>query len=765
MSDQHQEPDTSAGGDVLVASVEETNRMRKELGLKPLNTGTEKAREGSSKNPKLVQPQQTLNQHDDDDDNNHSTSANGTSTEQQRGRYSSLGEALSERTGSMSTADWIKRVGEKKKTKKASAQGKKQDKKKTPKNPISEQDDAEGVDLSGFKVKHTADQFQEGNDTVLTLADKGVLDENQKGLAEDSDELENVDFAEQEKWKKRRERKEQSRKPVYSGYDDEEFSAEYGGQGQRKFKNVLSHYDDEEETEAGPASVFTSDGRLVPANSYEAKKDAEEAKKRLQSASRKRQVDLNMNLQVSSEFQTKEEAEQELERFRLSKKHRGDRKKKKSKKLRKSHDIDDSDEEEPAHRQESSSQSLVAELQATADTHDDSKHRGRRSQKESHGQRRQREDAEAAYESRKRFEQAVESAQEQLTGNENAKGDSGVVASNSSTGTGESFSQANTFFSNKDSRKSKVSKFTGHRVYNWNGKSSGIAADADEDILEDDADLWESISRSAQMNASRNKPSQEETNEQDEDDTGAAQAASFIKQLQTQRKQADNEKHSGFEEEGLVFTTTTEFSRRLHSQVQSLNEEEQQKKLSEVEKSRQQQEEEEEIELQSRDVNMEAENEGSQENQRQSRDILGFEDVASTGGAASALQLLRQTGELSSSSSKEYAGRANDPRPTWEGGGDDPAPNIKLERRDEFGRKLTTKEAYRQLCYRFHGTQKGKRKRDKQLREIIEAADRNPSAAAATGKGPERTSKALDVVHNAKAKSGRAFVSLGKGAS
>ena len=29
--------------------------------------------------------------------------------------------------------------------------------------------------------------------------------------------------------------------------------------------------------------------------------------------------------------------------------------------------------------------------------------------------------------------------------------------------------------------------------------------------------------------------------------------------------------------------------------------------------------------------------------------------------------------------------------------------SVKLEYRDEFGRKLTQKEAFRQLCYKFHG--------------------------------------------------------------
>lgn len=50
----------------------------------------------------------------------------------------------------------------------------------------------------------------------------------------------------------------------------------------------------------------------------------------------------------------------------------------------------------------------------------------------------------------------------------------------------------------------------------------------------------------------------------------------------------------------------------------------------------------------------------------------------------------------------------------------DPAPDIKLEYRDEYGRLLTLKEAYRQLSYRFHGQKPGKKKQDKRLKKIQE---------------------------------------------
>lgn len=47
-------------------------------------------------------------------------------------------------------------------------------------------------------------------------------------------------------------------------------------------------------------------------------------------------------------------------------------------------------------------------------------------------------------------------------------------------------------------------------------------------------------------------------------------------------------------------------------------------------------------------------------------------------------------------------------------------PVINLEYRDEFGRVLNTKEAYKQLSYKFHGKQPGKLKTEKRLRKIAE---------------------------------------------
>ena len=59
-------------------------------------------------------------------------------------------------------------------------------------------------------------------------------------IEEESDQLVSVQLEERQKLKKNLENKK--KKPIYTGYDDEEFN--FGGGGIPK-KNILSHYDEE----------------------------------------------------------------------------------------------------------------------------------------------------------------------------------------------------------------------------------------------------------------------------------------------------------------------------------------------------------------------------------------------------------------------------------------------------------------------------------------------------------------------------------------
>lgn len=79
-------------------------------------------------------------------------------------------------------------------------------------------------------------------------------------------------------------------------------------------------------------------------------------------------------------------------------------------------------------------------------------------------------------------------------------------------------------------------------------------------------------------------------------------------------------------------------------------------------------------------------------------------------GMASTLALLKDRGELRKS--EQLAGRAKDSR------NEDPSTDfgVKIEYRDSNGRKLTQKEAFRQLSYRFHGYGPGKKKLEKRMK-------------------------------------------------
>mmetsp|Transcript_2661 Transcript_2661/g.6347 ORF Transcript_2661/g.6347 Transcript_2661/m.6347 type:complete len:720 (-) Transcript_2661:993-3152(-) len=96
-------------------------------------------------------------------------------------------------------------------------------------------------------------------------------------------------------------------------------------------------------------------------------------------------------------------------------------------------------------------------------------------------------------------------------------------------------------------------------------------------------------------------------------------------------------------------------------------------------------------------------------------------------GIGSALRLLQGRGELRET--VRWAGRTNDKkfnnvRDVVESYNDETqfAQDIEnaLTRKDEFGRVMTPKEAFRQLCYKFHGKPASKNKQEKRIKKYLE---------------------------------------------
>eukprot|EP00828_Plagiopyla_frontata_P038835 TRINITY_DN5097_c0_g2_i2.p1 TRINITY_DN5097_c0_g2~~TRINITY_DN5097_c0_g2_i2.p1 ORF type:complete len:306 (+),score=65.98 TRINITY_DN5097_c0_g2_i2:121-1038(+) len=91
-------------------------------------------------------------------------------------------------------------------------------------------------------------------------------------------------------------------------------------------------------------------------------------------------------------------------------------------------------------------------------------------------------------------------------------------------------------------------------------------------------------------------------------------------------------------------------------------------------------------------------------------------------GLAKALEFLRSRGDLADEG-KEYAGRARDKTQFQEEGKYGPkregmgGEKLDLEYRDDNGRIMTPKEAFRYLCWIFHGKKPGKNKIDKKMKK------------------------------------------------
>lgn len=155
---------------------------------------------------------------------------------------STLGSATQD--DALDTKSWAKKLAKRAKQREQELAAKRQ-------KEMEEADQAvyDERDLTGLKVTHGTDEFESGEDVVLTLKDSKVLegDGESRNLTcrrradqESEDELQNVNMMEDERLKEARERKRKAQ-AQYTGYDDGEFDENRIGQR----ADVLGKYDDE----------------------------------------------------------------------------------------------------------------------------------------------------------------------------------------------------------------------------------------------------------------------------------------------------------------------------------------------------------------------------------------------------------------------------------------------------------------------------------------------------------------------------------------
>lgn len=206
-------------------SLEETNKIRIKLGLKPLTD------DGAPADDKDKQAEDNYNERREQEAKDRESKTIQDQIAKVRNRKelnaSLKGSTLGDADGDDDTLKWIKKA---KKREKELAKKRQQELENMDK--VFQGDEYTERDLVGLKVSHDFDEMDEGEARILTLKDSRILDNEE-------DELQNVEMVEAERARKNNELK--IKKRDYTGYDDEEFTE--GNQGMKRA--VLAKYDED----------------------------------------------------------------------------------------------------------------------------------------------------------------------------------------------------------------------------------------------------------------------------------------------------------------------------------------------------------------------------------------------------------------------------------------------------------------------------------------------------------------------------------------
>ncbi|KAI0911690.1 SART-1 protein [Ustulina deusta] len=239
------------------ASIEETNRLRVSLGMKPLPVP---GAHGPQFKEKAAVPEgeelaSTLETREAAAYDNYRKVQDAESAKKRREekaaaikkardaakRVESLqGKGLGEadEDGDIDAKSWLR--SQKKRQKKIDKSRKKDEESEAAKAAAAAEYTSK--DLAGVRVRHEVDAFEDGDEQILTLADRDVLADDDEG-----DELENIQLREREKLDEKLNLKK--KKPVYD-------PNEINDTGEQ---NILSQYD--EEISGKKVKRFTLDGQ------------------------------------------------------------------------------------------------------------------------------------------------------------------------------------------------------------------------------------------------------------------------------------------------------------------------------------------------------------------------------------------------------------------------------------------------------------------------------------------------------------------------
>ncbi|KAJ0399345.1 hypothetical protein P43SY_001534 [Pythium insidiosum] len=663
---------TEENGEISM-SIEETNKLRAALGLKPLSVGPKKP-------SNVVDLQKSREQVAEEAEREAIKQALAASKKKRELTQKLAGQSIGEQlkaAAPSSALDWVKQS----RTAKAAPQ---------PKAKTDKPSDTyDASALAGMTVGHDVSAFEEGNEVVLTLKDARVLtDDGNEVNTDANDELVNVELSEQDRLVAQQKRALRAKMPVYSGYDEDEFIVVGAKRSRRKENKLLAQYDEEadaRQAEEARKFVLDADGGITGVADTHV-----ETKTEVMVEDRDADVVVSLTMdkqKAMADYYTKDEMD-----AMFSKKLR--KKKKKEKKKRKQTDDGEVDGEGDGENMAK----LLEELEANAG--DGSKDRGKR--RRAHRHEDDNEDHTAILgeeESLRRFQEAREKA--------NAVAASALAASAVAP----------------VPRKKR-------RVVAWD------EAEVMEDAL--DLELSATLARTRQLAqlqpASRsicagastsedkiaalvsqtigNEPDNMNRDDEPAMITATAKATSSgvvlndATDFETRLRNAMEQRASLFQPQASGEAKSTTDVDSTTPDVKNTANEEDDMEIDEDDEQEQETKRDEEPA-----ANDDEENEAGEQGWGADQPLVGA-------GMGATLALLRRTGELRETRTERQAGRVNDAR---DRNVEDELlikDGVKLDYRDEFGRLLTKKEAFRLMSYKFHGHKPGKKKQEKRLRQV-----------------------------------------------
>jgi len=694
-----QEADESKSEEVLELSVEETNDLRAKLGLAPLHVGATTGKR------EIHKP--ATNDREELEAKERAENAR-LKQEVQEGISSTFGSSTLADDVDTSALSWAERMRQQKAE---STQEKKKKRKKIKKEAIAEYNEE---NLEGIQVAHNISELEAGSTTVLTLADAPLLqveDSTSKkvvGLNEDDIALENVNLAESKKQKdglrkKRMLEMGMGRAGGYAGFDDDEFE-ELGGTlgAARKERGNALLLEGDDDNNASKSRGFRIGQRDLDGDVNMTDFDKMQQGKAISLLPTKADV-------AASDYMTMEEEAEE--RAKRKKKKDGKFKKKKKKKDKKKRRTKvESDEDEDMDEQSGQKPNLMEQLEKTA------------APQSSGLRKRLREDSEDEGEGNRKISE------------------NGVSVKLEN---GESTAEKRTKYDQIMAKGNERTKLA------FQEKRPARKVEEPLDEEPDDSFLNAALAKARRLNRLR-----EMSLSSSKGADAVAQAVKSIKKEESDTVTTDGSNTSG----KITFSIddTREFTRAIRARAQQKERESQKAKpasgasnvivkqeettseaASEAEKPevdtvKQEEEEEEEMDIE----------ELAKEVKTDDIPAGGFEgataDASGVGrGLSSFVSMLKHTGEISKRAGKEEVrGRAKDEknyenyepmdlskvvkigRNATDKDKDFANREVKLEYRDKHGRLLTPKEAFRDLCYQFHGHGASKKKEEKKLKQI-----------------------------------------------